>query len=151
MRDRDVRQAIKDMLDDTNQFNEVSLRALPEDIGVAAGQLAFVLIQPVSDKQEDRWDGGEFTGMVNNATISITCMVRNSDPQLCDEACELLRNVVIDTIQGKSLADITVPDHTRYVGTVWQARKPPERRIVMTFVYETIMDSWDGYDEEGDA
>lgn len=151
MRDRDVRNAIKSLLEKTSQFDEVSLKGLPEDWGMRAGSAKAVVIEPFSVAQRDLWDGGPSTGLAVTSQVNLTIMVRNSDPQLCDEECERLLDVAIDNIQGKSLASFTNPDHSRFLQAQFQKRVAPTRRLLATFGYEYIVDGWAEYDDEIDS
>lgn len=146
MRDKDVRLAMRDLLEKTNAFDEVSLKGLPEDWGSRAGSSKISFVEPLNYTQTDLWDGGPNTGSTANNQATITIAVRDSDPQACDEKCELLLQTAIDAIQGQSLANLTVCDHTRFVRAQFQKRVAPERRLVATFAYEYIIDAWDGYE-----
>jgi hypothetical protein len=157
MRDKDVRLAIKKLLEETNQFNLVSLKGLPAQKGAPAGDLAFAVIQPDTINQMDRWDSGEEAlnalapiGLEITSTVLVTVMSRNEDPQIRDERAENLAELAINTIQGKALAGLTCPDLTRFVNARFLPEKPPERRVVLLFRYVYILDGWAAYDVDKD-
>lgn len=130
----------------TAVFDEAWLTGLPEGFGQAASDLAAVSIEPDHTNPSDKYDGGLNTGLVNTATLKLTFLARNSDPQLCDEACEDLLNTAMNTLQGVSLAGFTFPDHTRFGPWKWEPRTPPERRITAAFAFDYEVESWDGND-----
>jgi hypothetical protein len=76
----------------------------------------------------------------------ITLLQRNEDPQLRDEAAELLFDTAANALNGQSLADLTLPQLTRFVSWKWQKPEAPERRISATFSYQYIVEGWDSYD-----
>lgn len=148
LRDRDVRNAIKVLLDETKQFDVVSLKGLPSEYGTAAGALKLAIVQPDTIAQSDRWDATDQIGLHVDSTITITILARNEDPQERDELAENLMLIAIDEIQGKSLAGMTAPDLTRFVRAKFVTPKVPERKIVCTFMYSYIVDNWSGYEPD---
>lgn len=150
MRDKDVRNDIKHRLEATNAFDEVSLKAPQEDFGSRAGNLKFALVKPFSYAQQDLWDGGPETGLLVTSQFNLTIMVRNSDPTEGDELCELLMNIAIDAIQGKSLAELTNPDQTVFVRAQFQKYVAPTSTLVCIFSYKYIIDGWSNYATEDD-
>lgn len=146
MRDRDVRNAIHDALVATGAFDGVWIWGLPEDFGTGSCRLAAAAIEPESSNQDDRWDGGQDTGLVVSSLVRLTLLYRHEDPQLRDEGTELLMGTAADALNGQSLAGLTLPDLTRFVSWQWQAPTPPERRITAKFSYAYIVESWTGFD-----
>jgi len=146
-RDRDVRRAIQTALQGTGVFDAVLLTGLPEVYGGKASDAAVATIEPSASQQSDHWDGGAQTGLVITSRVTITFLARAEDPQVRDEAAEQLLQTAMDTIQGSSLANLTLPDKTRFTAWVWQTASPPERRIMSTCVYDYIVEGWAGYDE----
>ncbi len=148
LRDRDVRNAIKVLLDATEQFDSVSLKGLTTEYGSSAGDLKLAIIQPDTIAQSDRWDATDEIGLHVDSTLTITILARNEDPQTRDEIAENLLFLAINAIQGKSLAGFTEPDFTRFVRARWMKPKVPERQIVCTFVYSYLVDTWSGYEPD---
>ena len=146
MRDRDVRNAIQAALVETNAFDSVYLRGLPEDYGTGASGLAAAAIEPLSSDQTDRWDSQPEGGLLVSSLVTITFLYRQEDPQLRDEAAECLFDTAADALNGQSLAQFTVPGLTRFVSWRWEKPTPPERRIAAVFAYAYIIESWDSYD-----
>ncbi|MHB8359801.1 MAG: hypothetical protein ACYDCP_09950 [Thermoplasmataceae archaeon] len=145
-RDRDVRNAIQTALQATDAFSEVYLWGLPEDYGSGASQIAVAVIEPHSSTQADHWDGGPGTGLVVTSVVTITLIYRHEDPQLRDEAVELLLDVAANTLNGQSLASLTLSELTRFTSWRWETPSHPERRISATFSYQYIVDGWADYD-----
>ena len=146
MRDRDVRNAIHDALVATGAFDAVCVWALSGDHGTAASQTASAMIEPESSMQEDRWDAATGGGLIVTSRVTITLLYRHEDPQLRDEAAELLLEITANTLNGLSLAGLTLPQHTRIVSWRWEEPAPPERRIAATLSYQYIVEGWDAYD-----
>jgi hypothetical protein len=145
-RDRDVRNAIQAALINTGAFDSVWIWGLPEDYGASSSNLAAAAIEPASSEQTDRWDDAVAGGLLVKSSVTITLLYRHEDPQLRDEAVELLFTTAADALNGKSLAALTVPAFTRFASWSWQKPTPPERRIVASFSYQYIVDGWDSYD-----
>ncbi len=146
MRDRDVRNAIHDALVATGAFDGVWIWGLPESYGTGSSQLAAAAIEPESSEQLDRWDGGPQSGLVVASRVILTLLYRHDDPQLRDEAAELLFDTAANALNGQSLAGLTLPDLTRFVSWRWQTPTPPERRIAATFSYQYLVGGWSDYD-----
>lgn len=147
MRDRDVRKAIQAALFATGAFDGVWIWGLPEDYGSGASQLAAAAIEPESSNQEDRWDSAPGGGLIITSRVTITFLQRHDDPQLRDEAAELLFDLAANALNGQSLAGLTLPQLTRFLGWRWEKPVPPERRIASTFSYSYIVEGWNAYDE----
>jgi hypothetical protein len=146
MRDRDVRNAIQAALQATGAFDGVWIWGLPENYGTGSSQLAAAAIEPVSSTQDDRWDGGEETGLVISSQVAITLLYRHEDPQLRDEGAELLLDTAANALNGQSLAGLTLPDLTRFTSWRWNAPTPPERLITSVFSYQYLVGGWGSYD-----
>ena len=129
-RDRDVRNAIQTALLETNAFDRVWIWGLPEDYGTGSSSLAAAAIEPSSSDQTDRWDDAPGGGLVVTSLVTITFLYRQEDPQLRDEAAELLFDTAADALNGQCLAGIHVPHLTRFMSWRWEEPSPPERRII---------------------
>jgi hypothetical protein len=145
-RDRDVRNAIQSALVETAAFDSVWIWGLPEDYGGGASSLAAAAIEPVSSDQTDRWDDAANGGLLVTSLVTITFLYRHEDPQLRDEAVELLFDTAANALNGQSLAELTLPGLTRFTSWRWEKPQAPERRITSTFSYQYIVEGWDSYD-----
>jgi hypothetical protein len=147
-RDRDVRNAIKTLLDATGAFDSdgVWITGMPEDSGSGSSIAAAAAIEPVSSTQDDRWDGVAETGLVITSTVAITLIYRNEDPQLRDEGAELLLDTAANALNGQSLAGLTLPDLTRFLSWAWVSPTAPERKIRAQFQYQYLVEGWGGAD-----
>ncbi len=130
----------------TGAFDEVRLIGLPEDYGAAAARAAVAAIEPESSTQEDQWDAAPGGQLVVTSRVTITLLFRQPDPQLCDEGVELLFDTAANALNGQSLAGLTAPQLTRFLGWRWQPRMQPERRITATFSYQYLVPGWTAYD-----
>jgi hypothetical protein len=146
VRERDVRNAIQSALVATGAFDSVFVWGLPEDYGSAASSAALAFIEPESSTQEDRWDGASGSGLLITSRVTITLIYRANDPQLRDEAAELLFDNAANALNGQGLAGLTLPQLTRFVSWRWERPDPPERRIASIFSYQYIVEGWDSYD-----
>jgi hypothetical protein len=134
-RDRDVRNAIQSALVGTEAFDVVWIWGLPEDYGAGA-----------SSDQTDRWDSAPGGGLVVTSLVSITLLYRHEDPQLRDEAVELLFDTAANALNGQCLGGFTLPHFTRFVSWRWERPTAPERRISAVFSYQYIVEGWTAYD-----
>ena len=145
-RDRDVRDAIQTALTETGAFDEVFVWGLPEDYGSGASNAALAVIEPESSTQEDRWDAASGGGLIVTSRVAITLIYRAEDPQLRDEAAELLFDIAANALNGQALGGLTLPQLTRFVSWRWEKPTAPERRIASIFSYQYIVAGWDDYD-----
>jgi len=145
-RDRDVRNAIQSALVETGAFDAVWIWGLPEDYGTGVSSLAAAAIEPSSSEQTNRWDDAPEGGLLVTSLVTISFLYRHEDPQLRDEAVELLFDTAADALNGQSLAAFTLPGLTRFVSWRWEKPVAPERRILSIFSYVYIVEGWDSYD-----
>ena len=79
--------------------------------------------------------------------VTITFLYRHEDPQLRDEAAELLFDTAADALErpvpGRPHACRISHDSRRGAG---RRPSPPERRIIASFSYQYIVEGWDSYD-----
>ena len=147
-RDRDIRNAIQQALLDTNMFDAVHMTGLPEDWGFGASELAAAAIEPGNETDDDKWDASPYGDLLETALVTITFAQRMDDPQLCDEAVELLFDVAANALNGSNFGGFTVPGLTKFKSRRWEKRKHPERRITAVFTYQTIIPGWNAYGTE---
>jgi hypothetical protein len=144
-RERDVRNAIKDALVATGAFSDVWLTGLPEDHGQGASSLAAAAIEPLSTRLASGWDAAPAGGLGYRSELAVSLLARHPDPQLRDELAEQLLNLLINAVNGQSLAGLTIPQHTMITAWRWMPSRPPERRITATVGFAYIV-TWDGFD-----
>jgi hypothetical protein len=145
-RDRDVRNAIQSALVETGAFDSVWIWGLPDDCGTGASLLAAAAIEPASSNQTDHWDATPGGGLLITSLVTITFLYRHEDPQLRDEAVELLFDTAADALNGQCLAGFTLPGLTRFMSWRWEKPAAPERRIASIFSYVYVVEGWDAYD-----
>jgi hypothetical protein len=145
-RDRDVRNAIQTALLQTGEFDAVCMWGMPEDHGTGASNLAIAAIEPSASEQLDRWDYAPPGGMVISSRVNVILAYRHEDPQLRDEAAELLFDTAANALNGQSLAGLTLPQLTNFTSWRWEKAEAPERRITATFLYHYIVEGWNSYD-----
>ena len=145
MRDRDVRNAIQTALAATGAFDGVFVWGLPEDYGSGTSNAALAVIEPESSTQDDRWDSAPGGGLIVTSRVTITLIARAEDPQLRDEAAELLYDTAANALNGQGLGGLTLPQLTRFVSWRWEKPTAPERRIASIFCYQYVVEGWDSY------
>ena len=143
-RERDVRQVVHDLLDQTGAFDGVYLSGLPERRGGRAGESRSVCIEPAETTRSDPWDdlGGD---PLLTCRLNLIFLARHEDPQIRDETAELLLNVAADALGGNSLAGAAIPSRTRIQSWTWQNPSAPERRITAVLEYQYLVDGWTGF------
>lgn len=142
MRDRDVREDIRDRLEATDQFGGVFLSGLPEDFGFGASLQTAAVIEPQSGSQDDKWDAEPTGDLIVSGAVTITFLARDEIPETRDAAVELLFTTAANALNGQSLAELTLPPLTRFASWRWQKATPPERRITSTFNYQYLVPGW---------
>ncbi len=144
-RERDVRNAIQASLLATGAFSDVWLAGLPEDSEHGASNLTAAAIEPVTTHQAGGWDSSPAGGLEFRAELAVTLLARHPDPQLRDELTEQLLDYLINAVNGKSLASLTVPQHTFVTSWKWQSPRAPERRITATVAFAYLV-TWNSFD-----
>lgn len=145
MRERDIRNTIQTALLASGCFSDVWLSGLPETYGGPASERAAAAIEPVSTNLDTGWDGPLAGALDYSARLTVTLLARHEDPQLRDELAEQLLNVLHNTVNGQSLAGLTVPGRTLVQSWSWRPPAPPERRIQATVAFDYLV-TWEGWD-----
>lgn len=142
-RERDMRDAVQAALLATNAFDNVYLSGLPENYGIGSSSARVAVVEPSDWSDDDRFDGGPATGAIRTDTIKITLIARDEDPQLRDEAAELLLEYARNAINGVALVPgFNSPDRTKLARGRWLPAQPPERRIEATLTYWYLISGW---------
>jgi hypothetical protein len=142
-RERDIRNQIRDILEQTAAFDGVYLAGLPEDRGEPSGDTRSVSIEPGETTEADLWD--DTTGdLVMTCRVSLTLLARDEDPQIRDEAAEQLLNISASAVNGQSLGGATLAGLTRIRSWSWEKPKAPERRITAVLEYQYLVSDWTG-------
>jgi hypothetical protein len=143
-RERDVRQVVHDLLDQTGAFDGVYLSGLPERRGGRAGDSRSVYIEPAETTRSDPSDDWEGEPLLT-CRLNLIFLARHEDAQLRDESAELLLNVAADALGGNSLGGVALPSRTRIQSWTWQPSAAPERRIMAVLEYQYLVDGWAGF------
>lgn len=143
-RDRDVRNAMRDLAEATTLFDLATTGGLPETNAVPGGSRYLVDIEPLDWNDDSPFDGEDDEGnpgpiLVRTATVKVTILAVGEDPSLRDEQAELLWNTLANAWNGKSLGGLTTPDKTMFTYTRWLAVKDMERRVESKFIYTYIV------------
>ena len=83
---------------------------------------------------------------VVSSRVNIILLYRHEDPQLRDEAVELLFDVAANALNGQCLAGLTLPQLTNFTSWRWEKPAAPERQITAIFSYHYIVEGWNSYD-----
>jgi hypothetical protein len=146
-RERDIRNSIHDLLEQTGAFDGVYLSGLPEDRGEAAADAQAVSIEPARTTSTDASDD-------DNGDLLMTCQVnlillaRHEDPQIRDEKVELLLDWAAAALSGQSLFGATIPAKTRILAWTWQKPTAPERRITAVLEFQYLSTGWTGFNTD---
>lgn len=137
--ERDVRVAVRDLLDATTAFDGVYLSGLPERRGERGGDLQAAAVEPDETAASCGWDDVSGSSVMT-ARATITLLARDDDPQTRDEMAERLLETARDALDGRSLAGKTLPEWTRIRSWTWLKPTPPERRIGATLEFRYLVD-----------
>ncbi len=147
-RERDVRNDLHDRLLATGAFTDVWITGLPEDSGSPASDLCAAAIEPNQTTYFTGWDASLVGGLCYTAMLNVTLLARQNDQQLRDERCEQLLEHLKNSVNGQSLAGITLPGKTMVSSWRWIKPKAPERRITAVVTFQYIEEGWDAGDVE---
>jgi hypothetical protein len=145
-RERDIRNLIADLLDQTGAFDSIYLSGLPEASGRPAGECQAVAIEPgeTSLAAPDPWDDSA-GDLLLICRVNLTLLARHEDPQLRDELAELLLCTAADAVGGSTLGDATLPGRTRIRSWTWLKPVVPERRILAVLEFQYLVDGPSGF------
>jgi hypothetical protein len=138
-RERDLRQAVHDLLEQTGAFDGVYLSGLPERRGGRASESRVVCIEPAETTEtdpSDDWQGS----LLLNCRLNLVFLARHDDPQVRDETAELLLNVAADALGGNTLGGRALPARTRIRSWSWQPASAPERRLTAVLECPYLVD-----------
>jgi len=137
--ERDIRVAIRDLLDATNAFDGVYLSGPPEGRGERGGDRQAAAVEPDETTAICCWD--DVSGpSVRAARATIILMARDDDPQTRDEMAERLLETAIAALDGRSLAGMTLPEWTGIRSWSWRKPTPPERRIEAALEFRYLVE-----------
>jgi hypothetical protein len=146
-RDRDARNTIVTALTATGAFDLVTATGLPENYGFGASKFMAAVVMPDTDTWQGGWDAQPSGGTAWIATCIVTVLAREEDPQLRDEAAEMLVSQVANAVNGQTLVPgLTVPALTRIQNWRWLPETPPERRIAVRVQWGYLEPGWATFD-----
>lgn len=135
-RDRDIRNAMRDLLAATGQFDVSTCDGLPETRGWPGGALRGVNIDAWNSSDADLCDDAGGPTLLRSATLKVTFAAIDDDPAVCTDMVERLINVAANACNGQCLAGLTFPGKTKFTNLRWLKPSPPERRCEATFTYQ---------------
>jgi hypothetical protein len=140
-RERDVRETIRDVLEDTGAFDGVYLGGVPEDRGTPSGHARAVSVEPGDTAAAAPWDdtAGD---LLMSCRVNLTILARDNDPQIRDETAELLLNIAANALNGRALGGVALSCTPRIRSWSWQKPRPPERRVAAVLEYQYLVDGW---------
>jgi len=144
-RERDVRGAIRDILEATGAFDAVYAAGPPEDRGERSGDRRAAAIEPGQTTLAGRGDD-ESGALEAAAVVTLVLLARDDDPAARDEAAELLLNTAAAALNGRSLAGATLPGSTLVRSWAWRRPVAPERRIEATLEFRYLVEGWNALD-----
>jgi hypothetical protein len=142
-RERDIRNAVHDLLMATHAFDEVWLPGMQSPRGKAASDIRACAIDPKRTTTLSGFDAAEIGAWIYRCQIGLTVVVRNDDEQLRDETAEQLLNLVRNALDGVSLGGITLLEKTWVGDWTWLNPQPPERKIQATLTCEYLEEGWE--------
>lgn len=145
-RERDIRQAVVDLLTATGEFDEVSLGD-SDPRGKSASNFKLATVDPASTRANDQWDAAPFGGSLLDCRIMLGISVRANDPKLRDDEAERLLNVVRNALNGAALVDgYTMPDFTKVKNWSWKTASADQRDLTATLDVRYLEEGWDAAD-----
>lgn len=144
-RERDVRDAIQELLESTRAFDRVCSGVLPDAGGEPSGCRRSASVEPNGTVVAGQ--GDDVHGALKaTATVTLVLLARDDDPAARDAAAETLLNVAAAALNGRSLGGITLPGTTRIRSWSWRKAAPPERRVEATLEFQYLLEGWSDFD-----
>lgn len=135
-RDRDIRNAMRDLIEATREFDWTTCGGLPEDQAYPGGALKAASIEPLNYIDDDLCEDELGPVLIRTGTAKVTFLAIDEDSTACIEAAERLMNIAANLWNGVSLATLTYPDKTRFTTARWLKPEGNERRVEATFTYQ---------------
>lgn len=147
-RDWWVLEAIRDLLKETRQFDDVYLSGLPEQHGRSAGELKIAVLEPNDWEELDESDDPDDVQDTVRMRFKLTLIVRAEDPELRDREVDRLLNVAKNVIDGQPLVlGQTIQGWTKLRRGKWEPAKGIERRQAVTGETAYFVNGDDQHDE----
>ncbi|AMV37365.1 hypothetical protein [Planctomyces sp. SH-PL62] len=144
-RERDVRGAIRDILDATGAFDAVYTAGLPEDRGERSGDRLAAAVEPGETRVAGQ--GDDVSGaLAATSHVTLVLLARDDDPAARDDQAERLLHTAAAALNGRSLAGSTLPGSTRIRSWAWRKPIAPERRIEAILEFQYLVEGWNAFD-----
>jgi hypothetical protein len=145
-RDRDIRNAIVAALQANDAVDAVYTTGLPKMDDQSAEDLLVASVQPIDWRESDLADGAPAGYMFIDGRVRIVFAARSTNEQERDDAVEDLLEFALNSLNGQSLAGLTMQTFTKFSDVRWVDPIPPERQIVATFQYKYLVPTWTSFD-----
>lgn len=145
--DERIRWAIRDALLETGCFVGVHLTGDPESHGQSAGDTTAAFIDLPAGEGRSIADGGDESFVQEDRRLKVTLMVRHAEAEERDRQLAVLLQCLRNVVNGRSLAGLTVPDHTRLGPFSPSGPRSVERRYTCSVVYQYLAPNWDRSDD----
>lgn len=142
-RERDIREAIRDLLEETGAFDGVYLGEAPEGHGEPSGHARAVWIEPGETAAAAPWDDAA-GDLLMSCRVDLMIAARHGDPWIRDDLAEWLLNVAADALNGRSLGGASLIRSPLIRSWTWHRPKAPERRIAAVLEYQYLIGGWAG-------
>ena len=129
-RERDIRQAVHDLLKATGEFHHVYQGGFETPRDRPSSAWRAVAIQPMGSQDISFADAAMLGDLAYDMRLQITVAARHDDPLLRDEQVEHLLEVVKNALNGQVLGGLTNAQFTRIRSWTWLEAWDVERRIV---------------------
>lgn len=136
VRDRDIRNAIRDALLATGAFDEVVLARQEDDYTTVGIESRKLIIEPFDQGMMYQSDYAAIENLMVDSRLKLSFLSRADDPQIRDERLEAMVNVAYNTMIGVCWLGLTFPAFTQFVQHAkWLPPKHPVRRADAIYSY----------------
>lgn len=143
-RDNDIYVAAVDLLKATNAFTEVTYGE-PLNVGPTPADTQYLcVINHTSDSELDDVDPIQ---IVRTCTATIQIDVREQDPETRVNVLDRLGNTVRKTLNGQSLASLTLPPLTLCRRGSLGKPSHPNQTLTLSFEFAYLIDGYGGHDD----
>jgi|GEM_PF-6977298 len=148
LRDYWILEAIRDLLLETNQFDDVYLSGLPENHGHSAAMLKVAVLEPAEWNEFDERDDPDDVQNTVRMQFRLTLLVRDEDPVQRDNEVDRLLGVCKNIIDGQDIIrESTIRGWNKLRKGKWERPVAPERRMTVVGEVAYFVDGETVHDE----
>ena len=145
-RDWDILDNARDLLLATQEFDNVYRSSLPETRGQASGDRHVAVITFNDWEETDESDDPTSVQTLRKVRWNLTLIVREDDAETRERELDRLLCVAQNTLDGKSLLNLTINDWTKLRRGSYAKPEPPSQTMSVMGEFAYWLEGFAGHD-----